>query len=94
VLRRTAGVGRSARRGETEMEYDNTNRGVLFNERDKKTGDNDRDYGGSININGVDYWLSAWIKTSKKGVKYMSLSVKSKSGAAKDNVKIDDEIVF
>jgi hypothetical protein len=60
------------------MEYDNRNRGVLFNEIDKKTGDNDRDYAGSINIDGTDYWLSGWIKTSKKGTKFMSLSVKPK----------------
>jgi hypothetical protein len=58
--------------------YDNRNRGVLFNEIDKKTGDNDRDYAGSINIDGTDYWLSGWIKTSKKGTKFMSLSVKPK----------------
>jgi hypothetical protein len=63
--------------GETEM-YDNTNRGVLFNEIDKKTGDNDRDYGGSINIDGREFWLSGWIKISKKGTKFMSLSVKPK----------------
>src|SRR5262249_29840062 len=32
--------------------FDNTNRGVLFNERDKKQTDKDRDYGGSINVGG------------------------------------------
>jgi hypothetical protein len=64
-------------------EYDNTNRGVLFNERDKKTGDSDRDYGGKINIEGREFWLSAWIKTSAKGVKYMSLSVRPKDEPTK-----------
>jgi hypothetical protein len=62
----------------TTMEFDNTNRGVLFSERDKKTKDDDRDYSGSINIGGAEYWLSAWIKTSKKGTKFLSLSVKPK----------------
>src|SRR6516225_9285895 len=33
-------------------QFDNTNRGVLFNERDKKQTDKDRDYGGRINIEG------------------------------------------
>jgi hypothetical protein len=64
---------------ESDMtDYDNTNRGVLFSERDKKTRDDDRDYSGSINIAGAEYWLSAWIKTSKKGTKFLSLSVKPK----------------
>jgi hypothetical protein len=71
TLRRQQGVT-------TMTEYDNRNRGVLFNDRDKKTKDGDRDYSGSINIDGVEFWLSAWIKTSQKGVKFMSLSVKPK----------------
>jgi len=76
-------------------QFDNTNRGVLFNERDKKQTDKDRDYGGRININGTEYWLSAWLKTSKKGLKFLSLSVKPKeveSSGAK--VDIDDKIPF
>jgi hypothetical protein len=54
--------------------FDNTNRGVLFNERDRKQTEKDRDYSGRINIAGQDYWLSAWLKTSKKGLKFLSLS--------------------
>src|SRR5262249_6210693 len=60
------------------MEYDNTNRGVLFSERDKKTKDDDRDYSDSLNAEGRELWLSASIKTSKKGTKFLSLSVKPK----------------
>jgi hypothetical protein len=56
--------------------YDNTNRGVLFSERDKKTKDDDRDYGGSINIEGREFWLSGWVKTSKKGNKFLSVKPK------------------
>jgi hypothetical protein len=78
--------------------FDNTNRGVLFNERDKKTKDDDRDYSGSINIDGTEYWLSAWIKTSKKtGGKFLSLSVKpkeEKAASAAGPRKMDDEIPF
>jgi hypothetical protein len=80
------------------MEYDNTNRGVLFSERDKKTKDDDRDYSGSINIDGTEYWLSAWIRTSKKtGQKFMSLSVKPKEERAPSNEgrrDMDDQIPF
>jgi uncharacterized protein (DUF736 family) len=59
------------------MTYDNTNTGALFKNTDKKT-DKHPDYTGSINIEGVEYWLSSWIKVSQKGVKFMSLAVKPK----------------
>jgi hypothetical protein len=79
--------------------YDNTNRGILFNERDRKSKDDDRDYSGSLNVDGTEYWLSAWIKTSKKGTKFLSLSVKPKdettsSGGAPRKRDTDDEIPF
>jgi len=80
---------------EMGKEFDNTNRGVLFNERDRKQTEKDRDYGGNINIDGTEYWLSGWIRTSKKGLKFLSLSVKPKevesSGA---EVDIGDKIPF
>jgi len=86
------------RQGDKEMEYDNTNRGALFNERDKKTKDDDRDYAGTINVAGTEYWLSAWIKTSKKGTKFLSLSVKPKdassSGGGSPKRDMNDEIPF
>lgn len=59
------------------MSYDNTNRGALFKNA-KKESDNHPDYTGNINVGGVDYWLSAWIKHSESGRTYMSLSVKAK----------------
>ena len=61
-------------------DYDNTNSGALF-KNDKKESDSHPDYKGTINVGGTDYWLSAWIKTSKGGQKYMSLSVKAKDAA-------------
>ena len=62
------------------MDYDNTNRGALFKNDDKQS-DKHPDYKGSINIDGVEYWLSSWIKTSKQGNKFMSLSVQPKQQA-------------
>jgi hypothetical protein len=62
-------------------DFDNSNRGVLFNNKDKKRKDTDPDYSGSINFNGVDCWLSGWIKESKDGKKFFSLSVKPKEQA-------------
>lgn len=63
------------------QEYDNTNRGVLF-KNDRKEQDNHPDYKGSINVGGVEFWLSAWIKEGQKG-KFMSLSIKPKEEARK-----------
>lgn len=57
--------------------YDDTNRGVLFKNDDKKD-KNQPDYRGKINVAGKDFWLSAWIKEAKNGGKFMSLSVTQK----------------
>lgn len=59
------------------------NSGSLF-KNDKKTADNHPDYKGSIMVGGSEYWLSAWLKTSTKGVKYMSLAVKAKENQDAD----------
>ena len=73
-----------------DKRFDDTNRGVLFRD-DKKSKDGDRDYSGSINVGGTEYWLSAWIKTSKAGRKFMSLSVKPKNETAVTNGKSRSE---
>lgn len=71
-------MGRQQKDSEvSEKQYDNSNKGVLFR-NDRKERDNHPDYQGSINIDGRDYWLSAWIKTDKTGKKYMSLAPKAK----------------
>ena len=73
-------------------EYDNTNSGALFKNDDKdEQNPNWADYQGSINVAGTDYWISAWLKKSKKGVKYMSLSVKPKDSQRAPNPKPPQE---
>ena len=64
----------------TTKQYDNTNHGVLF-KNTEKTDDKHADYRGEININGTTFWLNAWLRTSKKGTKFFSLSVKPKQTA-------------
>lgn len=83
--------------------YDNTNSGTLF-KNDRKEKETHPDYKGQINIDGTDYWLSAWVKVSKDGTKkFMSLSVKAKDEQAKPAAKgsqgsgfddIDDPLPF
>lgn len=63
------------------MAYDNTNRGALFKNTSKEQ-DNHPDYKGQINVEGTDYWISAWRKKNKNGKPYMSLAVKTKDAAA------------
>lgn len=58
-------------------QYDNTDRGVLFRNDEKKS-DRHPDYSGSLNVGGVEFFLDAWIKESQSGRKFMSLSVKAK----------------
>jgi len=54
------------------------NTGVLFKNDDKLI-DTHADYRGSMNVDGKEYFLDAWINTSKKdGRKFMSLRLKPK----------------
>jgi hypothetical protein len=56
--------------------YDNTNRGALW-KNDRKTKDTQPGYTGSLNVDGVEYFLDAWVKEGQKG-KFFSVSVKRK----------------
>jgi len=61
-------------------DYDNNLSGVLF-KNDK--GDNEKrpDYKGSAEIEGVHYWVSAWIRDGAKG-KFMSMKYEKKEQQA------------
>ena len=80
------------------MAYDNTNSGALFKNEDKAE-PNHPDYKGSLNVDGKEFWVAAWIKTGKKtGQKFMSLSVQSKDkkerAAQSKKEDVDSDIPF
>jgi hypothetical protein len=55
-------------------EYDDTNRGAIF-KNDRKESERHPDMKGSLNVEGREYWVSAWKQVSKAGKGYMSLSI-------------------
>jgi hypothetical protein len=67
------------------MAYDNTNSGILAkNERKEK--ETHPDLSGSINVDGREFWLSAWRKVGQsgklEGKTFFSLSIKPKEEKA------------
>jgi hypothetical protein len=81
-------------------DYDNRNRGALFRNDDKDPNDDkERDYSGTLDVEGSEYWLSGWVHTSRSGKKYLSLSVKPKQDKPPPSKKsragdLDDMIPF
>ncbi len=67
------------------------NSGALF-KNTKKEKETHPDYNGSVLINGVDYWIAAWLKESKSGTKFMSLSFKPKEGEPVKTAKISRNV--
>ena len=62
-------------------DFDNTNTGTLFKNDTAGKSDKFPPYGGSINVDGTEYWVSAWVKDGKKG-KFFSLAIKPKEEQA------------
>ena len=75
--------------------FNDTNRGVLFRE-ERKDKEGDRDYSGSLDVDGRQFWLSGWLKTSKKdGKKFLSISIKPKDvQAARAKPDFNDSVEF
>jgi phage protein U len=51
--------------------------GTLF-KNDKMMSESSPQYTGTVTIDGVDYWQSAWVKQGASGVKFFSQSFKRK----------------
>lgn len=54
-------------------QYDNTNRGQIWG-NDKKEKDSHPDFKGSINVEGKEYWISAWKRAPDANPKAPALS--------------------
>ena len=80
-------------------EYDNTNRGALW-KNDRRETEKHPNLTGSLNVEGVEYWVSAW--TSKEGGNkpLVSFSIKRKDSqrapnpATTQQPDFDDDIPF
>lgn len=55
------------------MAYDNTNRGAIWKNDDKRE-DGHPDFKGSLNVNGVEFWVSAWKRKEGATAKAPALS--------------------
>jgi hypothetical protein len=87
------------------MAHDNTNRGAVWKNR-KKEQDTHPDFTGSLNVDGVEYWVSAWKRKEGASEKApaLSFSIKPKEDnstgrgnpvmAGRREDSMDDEIPF
>lgn len=55
------------------------NTGRLFRVEEDKKRERGPDYSGTAVIEGVEYFMDAWLKTSESGRKWMSFSFKAKT---------------
>ena len=65
--------------------YSNENRWTLNKNDKKREGKQDADYTGSVNINGVEYWINGWVKDGRSG-KFISGSIKPKEAQRDDPI--------
>ena len=66
------------------------NSGSLF-KNDKKQTEKQPDYNGTIKVDGKEYKLAAWIKESKSGMKYFSISAQEVNVVPSDNTSSSNQ---
>ena len=82
------------------MEYDNELRGVLFR-NDRKDKESQPDHKGNCQIDGVEYWISAWVNVKPSdGGKYFRIQFQRKDEQPAKEVpaqaenEFDDDLPF
>lgn len=80
-------------------DYDNTNKGTLF-KNDRRTNERQPEYTGSLDVDGEQYWMSAWIKEAgpsarNPGQKFFSIAITKKDApVASTGGSVDDDVPF
>jgi hypothetical protein len=59
------------------MSTTHDNAGALFR-NDRRANDRQPDYKGEVQVEGRQFWLSAWLKEARSGTKYLSLALRPK----------------
>ena len=74
------------------MEFDNTNRGSLWANDKMREGKKDPDLTGSLNVEGVEFWVSGWKRKAGDNPKapLLSFTVKPKGEKKADNTMSSD----
>lgn len=64
-------------------DHDNTNRGAIWKNKDKEK-DTHPDFTGKLNVNGVEFWVSAWRRkdSAPATAPALSFSIKPKEDRA------------
>ena len=70
------------------QEFNNLNRGQIW-KNDKKETDKHPDFTGTLNVDGIEFWVSAWKRKPDASEKApaLSFSVKLKEGGTKPAAK-------
>jgi hypothetical protein len=74
-------------------EYDNTNRGQIWKNSDRKS-ETHPHFKGSMNIDGVEYWVSAWTRKEDANPKSPALtfSFRKKDAPQDDQIPKTDSV--
>lgn len=68
------------------MQYDNTNRGAIWKNEDRRPDKNDPHFQGVVNVNGVDFQLSGWLPDpERKGPKTPAMTFSVRESKPKQN---------
>src|ERR1700676_1292500 len=76
ITRRVAEMGYGRGGGRKQQEYDNNMHGALFDGDPQK--DTDPDMRGQCEVDGVEYWVAAWWKKSKRVGDFLSFALTPK----------------